>query len=714
MQKTQAQGVDSKLTHNVNAGAQRMPKAHIELLEAQVTSLRSSLSNKKAELTRLRSASEQTTQAQRNATQQSREATSNARPANQEHAMSFISMILGTLRNEAKRSLYVLNNNLNRESQLEFEACTNRETNEFSLLTIEQALTLMNTYLRRGHPRHPFLSYNTVVAVCNKVLYAEISQTAVSDEDIFRAYAIFAIGAAYRNQELVLQSRAPSLNDGMLDPTRLFDRAMRVAAKVPFLSGIEGIQNLLLIARYGFFYLTGASLWDISALCIHICIDNRLHIAPETSLDAFTEQMQRRVFWQCYNLNRHCAATLGLPFSISDEDITVGNIINIEDEHLLDHVGPLDAVVLGQNGLHTSLSLMICQTWLRQIVSRMQSDFKRFEQRSKQNLPLSAGIMRECENAAALWEIHFEYLEQLSTWRSQYPLLADIDVSSVSYLGAKWRDLHYFQEKLLLIRYSIEHSPMPLAVKNDPLSLIEELYDCASNIVRLYSQLLLSASMEPTTGRLYRILTAGLSVLFAVVVVLRAQDHNMENLPSRVWLEERVGILKLCRDTLESMSTLFTVKQATVKYVGYFDVLCREVLRNFAEPSLWAKQVRPANEVDSATAHASVGSTVPTVPPELHSEQSIAPAQVGIDVNPSFPWLINSQLDFSLPLNTCQDTQTHIQPCNCSLSTMMNFPTNLSSEYGLEDPYIGETERLWMTGSTNMDDLLVSDWGDIF
>lgn len=121
-------------------------------------------------------------------------------------------------------------------------------------------------------------------------------------------------------------------------------------------------------------------------------------------------------------------------------------------------------------------------------------------------------------------------------------------------MGAERRDVHYFQEKLILIRCSIEYFATLPAVGNDSLSPIEEGYGCVSNIVRLCVDLFQNASMEPTTGRVYRTLTAGLSLLLTIVIVLCAQDPVKRDLHSQTWLEEGVSVLELCRDTLESMS----------------------------------------------------------------------------------------------------------------------------------------------------------------
>lgn len=52
---------------------------------------------------------------------------------------------------------------------------------------------------------------------------------------------------------------------------------------------------------------------------------------------------------------------------------------------------------------------------------------------------------------------------------------------------------------------------------------------------------------------------------------------------SHQWLETRVDVLRLCITTLDRMSRLVTAEQLTPKYVPYFDLLCREVLKNVSK-----------------------------------------------------------------------------------------------------------------------------------
>jgi hypothetical protein len=704
-----------------------MPKAYVERLEAQVETLRERISRRRDEQEALHDK-------ETDNTAPARQPILTTRFVGEEHAMGFIRLILETIRSQAKESLYVLTDDQIRQNQPEYPYRANEGEDLIFPLGREIGLCLMQTYLRRGHPRHPFLPRNAVVAVCEKVLHDGASQVHVSDEECFRAYAIFAIGAAYRKQELSLHPSESAAS--FPDPTMLFSIAMRRRSNLNLLSGLDGIQNLLLVARFGFFYLTGASLWEISSLCMHVCIDVGLHQPPRLPLSAFGEQMRRRVFWQCYNMNRHCATTLGLPFGIADSHISVMPIADIEDEVLLNTVQPLDAIELSPPGVSTDLSLMIWQVQLRQICSKMREDFKNLKRLSQSD----SGEFKECEDAAALWDVHVKHASHLSRWRSEFPLSFVGNSPLNDYLSTTWRDLHYFQEKLFLVRCSIDHSSSQSAAKDDPLDLVEELYNSASNVVKLYSQILGVAGIELTVGRLYRVLTAGLSALFTVVIEVQNAKRDSGKPLLGTWLEARLGVLKLCRDTLESMSTQFMAKPAAGRYVGYFELLCREVLKNFVEP--YFRQRRNLDP-GTTTAHeelpqdtesrsylpsmaqpAQVESNFDGVPPSTTSPEIPLSAhefndslwQEPIDVQSlgsPFAWLNNPYAVSDFTELTCLSTQDHIQPCHCGLMSampMLQVP-DLASYSNQEFSTFSIQSLDWPSGTS--DGFPMTDWGDI-
>ena len=64
---------------------------------------------------------------------------------------------------------------------------------------------------------------------------------------------------------------------------------------------------------------TGCSVWEICQICLRICIELGLHQHPrKLPENLLAEQMNRRVFWECYMLDRISSITLGRPFGIEE------------------------------------------------------------------------------------------------------------------------------------------------------------------------------------------------------------------------------------------------------------------------------------------------------------------------------------------------------------------------------------------------------------
>jgi hypothetical protein len=612
---------------------------------------------------------------------------------------------------------------------------TNRrgsDTTIMSLFPMQMDLghRLTETYLRRAQPRHPFLARSDILSVCEKVLEGNTLPSDVSDGEYFRAYMIFAIASVYMNQERNSSPRTNS-SSNVVDPEALFSVAVKGGTKINLLHGLEGVQNLLLLSRFCFFYLTGSSLWEISSLCLHVCAEYEYHQPPRSSVSAFEEQMLRRVFWQSYCLDRHCSTTLGLPFGIPDSEITVANIVNIEDEHLIGVEQPLNYIEDSLSSVigNSELSLAISQVRLRRLCSRMVEDFKELKRKTRlYTSQQSYELAKDFATSASAWDLYIKYRNELSYWREVHPhgpnVVSPSSTVEESYLGDQWRDLHYFQEKLLLIRCSIEHSSKAIGMIN-PLDLSCELYEAASNVIKLYNKLLDNASMEPTPGRLYRILTAGLSVLFTVVI---EKQDSKTGTPrdsgrdvSRLWFAERVSVLKLCRDCLETISRHFSVENSGLKYASYFELLCRGVLRPLTEPAVWRNQNKDAAPRDTHEANTgppsgtrsqqnwteyfngvnggySMGdlnmtSIQATSAPQsavslqesssfltnLVSQSSLDP-NAGIDslgMTSPFSWLQNSSSDLGDADLFCHNVLQHSKPCYCAL---MPIPDNANSD----------------------------------
>lgn len=535
------------------------------------------------------------------------------------------------------------------------------------------ATSLFETYTRRSISRYPYIETSVVEALRIKILQSIASpEVAISPEDSFRAQAIMATGAVYRNQELCVRG-IENYREGLLNPNDFFSAAMKDISQVNLIHGITGVQNLLLITRYRLFHAIGASLWDLTFLCLRTCIACGFHLRPTQRIPAFEEQMRRRVFWQSYGLDRHASTTLGRPFGIADEAITVMLPANVDDaelkeaEALLPNAS-LDEIARDRNPSNTltGMSLAISHFQLREITSRAFRDFGRLRHRivarkfpcgiSTTSVPGLDGLTIKTE----VWKLYYQYLEELLNWKSRsrvYPHDFALSGSNGnSFLDdGRWIDLHFHQERLFLICLSIKSTPATSSFI-EPIDLLDELYDAGSNVIALYANLAGDAKVEPTAGRLYRVLTAGLSILYTIIVESqtrgdesprqRERSSSHKGSMSREKLAECKSMLRLCTGTMSRMAEQVTAQQLTPKYVGYFELLCREVLRVISRDSL----------ISSGQHLAATSSSAPNA-------ARLAPTQMGLpEGSPGYfsSGLITPQL-------TCERPTEHLQPCYCTV-----------------------------------------------
>ena len=171
---------------------------------------------------------------------------------------------------------------------------------------LPEAQQLLDNYFTRFHPSHAFLLRGDLLTTFHRIYRSERDTSIPSKQDYFRLFMMFAISSTTRYR--TGQSSA--------HPYGYFVAAEKYMAEVPLIKDIDAIQNLLMIARFGMYYHIGTSLWEISHLCMRQCIEWQLHSdnAPKTT--PLLEQHRRRIFWECYIIDRYHSGILGRPFAI--------------------------------------------------------------------------------------------------------------------------------------------------------------------------------------------------------------------------------------------------------------------------------------------------------------------------------------------------------------------------------------------------------------
>jgi len=398
-----------------------------------------------------------------------------------------------------------------------------RQLTSNPLPSLEEAEMLLHNYFTRFHIHHTFLLRHEVVGIFNR-LYLPSSMQEVSVQDRFRLFMVFAISSTTRH-------RAGLISE---DPYGYFRAAEAYLGSIPLIKDLDAIQNLLLIARFGMYHHIEISLWEISQLCMRQCIEWRLHMHRSEAVDPLSEQHRRRIFWECYVLDRYSAGILGRPFAILEKDINVRLPIDVDDETLTSSLAvSLDCIPPNTNSRPTELSVFIHCIKLRQISSRIHTDFY-IGQHGKSN-----GQPSRFMSIGHIYEMFFKFQTELKAWRSSAPMFPN---PRSLYEKPEWHDFLYEKDLMLLARGALHNIPSCSYIAT---GVMKEVFACcygsARRVIELYSDLMDKRVITWTRSYFQVIFTAGLTIIFCV------SFDAIRNILSN---EEPIQTLDLCHRIL--------------------------------------------------------------------------------------------------------------------------------------------------------------------
>ena len=353
-------------------------------------------------------------------------------------------------------------------------------------------------------------------------------------QDLFRLFMLFAISGVTRYRAGLSKEH----------PFGYYLAALAHIGSVPLVGSPDAIQNSLLIGRFGMYHHVGTSLWTISHFCMRQCIELGYHAPPQSIVTAIEEQKQRRIFWECYILDRYSSGILGRPFAIADEDISVELPILADDEVLkAANITSLSDVSNVAPSQPTEVSVFVFCIRLRQISSNIHNEFnsgRRQSSRSAHSTPMpftSAGYVQ--------MKVH-DFLAQLDSWRQNAPVFAD-PISL--YERPEWYDFMLEKDKLTLFRGAMHAAPK-LSNNSPPADLLALSLRSAIKVITLYSEMLEKKYITWTRSYFQAIFAAGLSVLFCLGLDKSAGDQE-DLCPSTV-PSSPVATLHMCSQVLHT------------------------------------------------------------------------------------------------------------------------------------------------------------------
>ncbi|KAK4502316.1 hypothetical protein PRZ48_005741 [Zasmidium cellare] len=364
-----------------------------------------------------------------------------------------------------------------------------------ALPSVDTARFLFTTYLHESHVQKPFFMESEVVSLLERI-YSHMDSDENTAEDLFNFYLICATSAVPLRRRGRIQEH----------PYSFFLAARSYADSVNLLMGIPAVQSLLLLARFGVYFHTGASTWEIGRVCMSICISLELHLNPLQSMSALEEQRRRRVFWESYVLDRHTSMILGRPFAIADEDIEVQLPAELSDAELsVRHPGTLDMHQQTSGHTPSPMAVFICFVKLRQITSRIHTTF--FSKAKKSiTVPSTTKQLWELGN---LYEKFQGLLDELNDWRQTVPSFFQPDSL---YQRPQWYEFLCEKERLFLVRAMINAASSNN--KSPPKDLCRICCASATGVISLYAEMYWARQINCTRHYFQILLTAGLFLAY--------------------------------------------------------------------------------------------------------------------------------------------------------------------------------------------------------
>ncbi|KAL3440445.1 fungal-specific transcription factor domain-containing protein [Aspergillus insuetus] len=445
--------------------------------------------------------------------------------------------------------------NLSRSARLVEAAIT---PNAFP--SAETARAVFDNYLTGTNILNPFLLRREIENVYQKVFRSE-SAFQPAPHDLFRAFMILAIGSIHGFRRGTHEHH----------PYGYYLSAMHHFTAPVLSRGLGSIQDLLLIGRFGIYHHIGTSIWEITQLCMRLCVEQGLHQPPTARKSLLDEQLQRRVFWECYVIDRYSSITLDRPLAIADRDIRVLLPVNANDDEIEAAEGSVPDLDIFQVSPRsqvetTDLSVFFLCIRLRQITSKIHSLF----QYKKPSSADATGSLSSLTAPGRIYTNLYRLLQELDDWRRSVPFL---EHPRCLYESQDFYDLRWMRERLLLVRKTMDL--IPRRGHLPPRDLLTLCSQYATGTITVFCRLYESQRLTYTRSYFQTLFTAGLSVVFYLSVVAEPDQTTVDQAVDALSQAERV--LKQMGDELPD----------AVQYVTVYEALYRHTLEKLRQSGRW-------------------------------------------------------------------------------------------------------------------------------
>lgn len=240
-------------------------------------------------------------------------------------------------------------------------------------------------------------------------------------------------------------------------------------------------------------------------MCIRIAIELGIHRCRGTDLESDQEeQLKRRVFWDCYHLDRVSSSTLGRPFGIADADISVA----LPADSLGDggsQLQPEPAISLANHITRLMQEESAIRTALLQPAGTATTS------RSWTHAPEHSGA----EHMLNRFQIHSN---RLHSWWSRRPFTG---FDQGVYERPEYFDFLYRRKKLDLTRAILSQAWKSHVRSKE---LLRGCLRTALSVISLFNGLRTNNVLTSTRGFIHLVFSTGLSIITTCQELLRGAD----------------------------------------------------------------------------------------------------------------------------------------------------------------------------------------------
>lgn len=424
---------------------------------------------------------------------------------------------------------------------------------------------LIEVYLSKVHPKHPFLSPWRILRlheVRASLRRHSEDRPLLTRLNSFTLCMVYTISARYHQL---------SQNEYSCNPDAYYAAAMEDVECLFQHPALETLEGSLLLVLFQLRSSRPTEIWSLLGLTMRHAISIGLH--RKFNGPRLLDERRKRIFWTIYMLERSIARTMGRPMSISDRDIDVDLPANVDEN--IDNESDMICALQQDRG-PTTMSAVIHIFRLTRLESKIYASVHRVDR------PLSSVSTNK---SVRLRQLLDQWREEISI---HVPDLSDDQNGGLVhyYATASYHILHYHLALLLLLLPSLTTLPAHhldfqtcVTSAGQVCQLYKRLHDRQS--VLAYSIIALHATF-----------VAGLTLVYCFIAepsTLNIQFNSDIRACSTVLyvISERWPAARKVRDAFERMLSRTVervqhVEQPDVQLHAPFDTMWSEIATQFS------------------------------------------------------------------------------------------------------------------------------------